>query len=252
MPDWVKQIVARMPLAYRARRLYEQIYPPSPEEMNARYDAETLAVMKRVLRADSNCVDVGAHSGSILRRMLEFAPRGQHLAFEPLPDFADQLRTSFAQVRVFELALSDSAGLTSFQRVVSSAADSGLRRRDYPNQVEEIQVITVQTERLDHLVADDFVVAFIKIDVEGAELGVLRGAGSVIKRCRPFIVFEHGLGAADHYGTTPVDVYDFLTIQCGLQVTLMKRWLHGEPPLSRASFVELLRAGREFYYLAYP
>jgi FkbM family methyltransferase len=246
------QIVLRTPLGEPMRRLYRLICPLSPAEKNSRYDAETLAVMQRILKKDSNCVDVGAHSGSILRLILECAPRGQHFAFEPLPDFAKGLRASFAHVRVFELALSDTAGRVSFQRVVADPAYSGMRRREYPSGLDEIQVITVQAERLDNVIPDDLAVAFIKIDVEGAELGVLRGAASVIKRCRPFIVFEHGLGAADHYGTTPANVYDLLTGQCGLQVNLMRRWLLGKSPFTRASFIAHYERGRDFYYLAYP
>src|SRR6266852_4019276 len=82
------QPVLRTPLADPVRWLYRRIFPLSPADKNSRCDAETLAVMKRILKEDSNCVDIGAHSGSILRLMLECAPRGQHLAFEPLPDFA--------------------------------------------------------------------------------------------------------------------------------------------------------------------
>jgi len=248
----LRRILIRTPLAEPAHWIYRRIYPLSVDAKNARYDAETLAVMKRILKRDSNCVDVGAHGGSILRLMLECAPTGQHFAFEPLPDFAARLRASFAQVRVFELALSDTAGKVSFQHVVADPGYSGLQRRTYPSQLQEIQVITVQTERLDNLIPGDLSVAFIKIDVEGAEMGVLRGAEGVIKRCRPFIVFEHGLGAADHYGTTPTSVYDFLTTECGLQVTLMRRWLWDKSPFTRARFVEHYRRGRDFYYLAYP
>jgi hypothetical protein len=108
------QIALRTPLAEPVRWLYRRICPLSVEEKNNRYDAETLTVMKRILKENSNCVDVGAHSGSILRLMLECAPRGQHFAFEPLPDFAKGLRASFAQVRVFELALSDTQARSAF------------------------------------------------------------------------------------------------------------------------------------------
>jgi FkbM family methyltransferase len=245
-------IALRTPLAEPARWLYRRICPLSSAEKNNRYDAETLAVMKRILKENSNCVDVGAHSGSILHLMLECAPRGQHFAFEPLPDFAKGLRASFPQVRVFELALSDTAGQVSFQRVVARPAYSGIRRREYPSGFDEIQVITVQTERLDNVIPNDIAIAFIKIDVEGAELGVLRGAAGVIKRCRPFIVFEHGLGAADHYGTTPANVYDLLTDQYGVKVYLMRRWLLGKSPLTRARFIEHFERGWDFYYLACP
>jgi precorrin-6B methylase 2 len=50
--------------------------------MNAAYDAQAVEVMRRCLRADSNCVDVGCHEGSILSEMLRFAPAGTHYAFE--------------------------------------------------------------------------------------------------------------------------------------------------------------------------
>ena len=253
MLDWLKRIVARTPLANPARRLVHRFnQPTTAAEKNARYDAETLDVMRRVLKVNSNCVDVGAHCGSVLRQMLELAPNGEHLAFEPLPGFAEHLRTSFPQVRVFEVALSDNAGPTTFQHVVTNPAYSGLRQRNYPSDHEDIRDITVNTDRLDSLVADGYTAALIKIDVEGAELGVLRGAIGVIKRSRPYIVFEHGLGAANHYGTVPGDVYDLLSGQCGLKVSLMRRWLSGEPPLSRAAFIRLYERGREFYYLADP
>lgn len=46
----------------------------------------------------------------------------------------------------------------------------------------------------------------MKIDVEGSELQVLRGAARVIRRDQPVIVFEDGRGAADLCGTRPDDV----------------------------------------------
>lgn len=42
--------------------------------------------------------------------------------------------------------------------------------------------------RLDDIIKDD--VGFIKIDVEGHELAVLKGATSLINRCRPVLLVE--------------------------------------------------------------
>src|SRR5262249_26253346 len=127
-----------------------------------------------------------------------------------------------------------------------------IQRRQYPSESEKVQLITVRTERLDALVPDDVPIALMKVDVEGAEMQVFRGAADLISRCRPFIIFEHGLGAADYYGTQPSELYDLLTSRCGLRVTLMRRWLRGQRPFTRARFIRHYGAGRDFYYLAYP
>ena len=61
------------------------------EEKNRLYDMQTLAIMKRILQEDSNCVDIGCYQGSILREILRFAPKGTHFAFEPLPRMLPRL-----------------------------------------------------------------------------------------------------------------------------------------------------------------
>ena len=220
--------------------------------MNAAYDEQTVEVMRRCLREDSNCVDVGCHEGSILREMLRFAPAGTHYAFEPLPELYEGLRTSFPGVRVHQLALSDEAGEVSFQRVKSNLAYSGLKRRHYPNPDEAVEVINVKADLLDNVVPEAVSIALVKIDVEGAELQVLRGALRTIRRSRPFIIFEHGLGAADFYGTTPEEVYDLLNAQAGLSVSLMEDWLAGEAPLSREQFCDQFQRAANFYFMAHP
>ena len=93
---------------------------------------------------------------------------------------------------------------------------------------------------------------FIKIDVEGAELQVLQGAIVWIRKCRPIIVFEHGVGAADCYGTRPEHVYDLLCEDCGLKISLLEGWLSGRRPLSRDGFREQFDKGLNYYFVAHP
>lgn len=205
--------------------------------------------MERVLTRDACCIDVGCHFGSILREMLRIAPEGRHHAFEPLPALHRQLVENFPAV-IHRLALSDTRGQTTFQYVVSNPGYSGLLRRTYEREDETVVQITVETDLLDNVVPASLPVRLIKIDVEGAELQVLRGGVKLLKRHRPFIIFEHGLGAADHYGTTPEEVYDLLSGDCGLEVNLMARWLNGAPPLSRDAFSTFFRDGTEFYFMA--
>ncbi|HYC76703.1 MAG TPA: hypothetical protein VEI02_03645, partial [Planctomycetota bacterium] len=66
------------------------------------YDRRTFALIDRVLPVDGAAVDVGCHEGAVLRRILRRAPRGKHVAFEPLPAYAARLRSEFPGVEVRE------------------------------------------------------------------------------------------------------------------------------------------------------
>lgn len=182
------------------------------------------------------------------------APKGRFFAFEPLPEFYKKLSGSFTSppVKVFNLALSDREDVVSFNYVVSNPAYSGLRKRRYDRPNEADCTITVPTDRLDAIIGEHDHVDFIKIDVEGAELQVLRGGVRTINRCKPVIVFEHGIGAADCYGTKPEQVYDLLCDECGLRISLLDKWLVGRQPLSREGFCEQFNKGLNYYFIAHP
>lgn len=223
----------------------------------ALYDLETISVMKRVLAKHSNCVDVGCAKGNLLRWMQKLSPEGTHYAFEPVPMVYQMLVKTFAEhhnIRFYDIALSDKNGESSFQHVISSPAFSGLKKRTYAHPSERIEQITVRTARLDDIVPKTQKIDFIKIDVEGAELLVLQGALETIRNSRPIIVFEHGLGAADHYGTSPEDVYDLLVSHCGLAISLMKDWLADRRTnrLSMAEFSKQFHDRLNYYFVAYP
>jgi FkbM family methyltransferase len=253
MKNLLKRVIAGTPLESLARRLRA----PSAQSSNRMYDVQTVEVMKQVLQQDANCIDVGCHAGSVLREMLRLAPRGTHFAFEPIPDLHGRLVETFgglANLHLYQLALSDTQGVASFQHVVSNPAFSGLRRRRYDRPHEQVQEIVVRTDLLDNLIPGHVPIRFIKIDVEGAELQVFMGALDTIRRCRPVIVFEHGLGAADHYGTTPEQLYEVVTVRCGLMIGLMEVWLRNRDraSLGKRAFCRQFSRGTNFYFMAYP
>jgi len=223
--------------------------------LSEEYDRQTIAIMEQSLAADASCVDVGCNVGAILDAMLRVAPEGRHYAFEPLPDLFRDLRRRFGHrpnVELFNLALSDRSGRATFQHVVTNHAYSGLRRRRYDRPNEEVVEITVDVQPLDQVLPAAQHVDLIKIDVEGAELEVLRGAVATISRYRPLVIFEHGLGGSDFYGTTPEAIYDLLVDVCDLRISLLGDWLAERQPLSRATLAEQFHQGTNFYFLAHP
>lgn len=223
-------------------------------DRNSYYDQLAELVMQKVLTPISTCVDVGCSKGSILRIMMKYSPKGRFLAFEPLPDDYEYLRQSFTSknVMLYRLALSDSKGASSFNYVVTNPTYSGLRKRPYDRPDEKDSQIEVQTDLLDHVLETASVesVDFIKIDVEGAEFLVLKGAVNCLKKCKPTIVFEHGAGAAQVYNTSSNDLFDLLCVQCGLQIFLMQDWLLAKPPLTKETFYDQVHFGKNYYFMA--
>lgn len=213
-----------------------------------------LQIMQRVLKPDSSCVDVGSYKGEILASMEQLAPRGIHYAFEPLPHLFSGLQKRFtgANIRLYRLALGDRMGTTTFHHVVSNPAYSGIRKRHYDRENERVKKITVRIDTLDHILPVDAQIRFIKIDVEGAELLVLQGARRTILRNRPLIVFEHGQGASEYYGTTPEKVYALLGGDYGLKINSLDRWLQGRPPFTRDQFLKQYYERHDCNYIAYP
>lgn len=190
----------------------------SPADIRDSRDNEALRLLLVfALESDSCCIDVGAHEGIWLEQFRRLAPRGRHIAYEPLPHMCEVLAEAYPEMDVRNAALSNVAGEASFVHVTDHAGYSGLRERTYPRLVQT-ETITVRTERLDDELPEDFVPALIIIDVEGAEQQVVEGALETIRRHRPIIVFEHGLGAADHYGTTPRDMHRLLVDEAGLSL----------------------------------
>lgn len=217
------------------------------------YYRQTVQIMARVLGRDSNCVIVGAYRGSLLGEVVRLAPKGQHFAYEALPDLAAALTKRFPAVHVEQLAVSDASGQTPFYHVVNRPGYSGLRRLGSIPSGLTVRELSVRTEPLDDLLPADLPIAFMSIEVEGAQLQVLRGAEYVIQRWKPVIVFEHGTSALLGYGTTPAMIWNLVVNGYGLRISRLGDWLARSRPLTAAEFEASVgfRSGSESRFLAH-
>jgi len=240
----LRQMVDDIGLGPSLRKVRRSVLPTA--RRNQRDDQHLALLLAFVLREDSNCIDIGAHKGDVLRQMVRCAPRGRHMAFEPIPQMYDKLVTEFPMVEIRPTALSDVPGTSSFAHVVSRPAYSGLLQR-LPEGTEEVETITVDVEVLDDVVPPGYSPTLIKIDVEGAEYKALKGAQRLLKASRPYVAFEFGAGSAPHYGTTPDDIYRLLDEDSGLHIYDMD----GEGPFTLAAFREIYRTGRRFNFVAH-
>ena len=216
----IKDIMQTANVDKAARSIARMIRPKKPTEWGIRGERDernTDRLLQLVLEKNANCIDVGAHKGVFLDRFLSLAPEGRHTAFEPIPHLAQALEEKYTDVTVINCGLSSKAGQATFYHVRELEAWSGLQKQPYPKDVIP-EEIPIELKTLDNLFNNGPAIRFIKIDVEGAELEVLKGAEELLKRDQPFVLFEHARIHNENYETTPELLYDFLVETCGMKI----------------------------------
>ncbi len=217
---------------------------------NLRNDRLTKEVFKRLLNPTSNCIDIGAHKGEVLDLFIKYAPEGRHWAFEPLPNYNHDLIGKYGDnIEIRKEALSDSNGVSEFQFVKELPAYSGLRKRSYPKVKTKVSTIEVSTTRLDTILPKEYKPDCIKLDIEGGEYYALLGAKLILKKHRPVIVMEFGLGAADHYGVSPEMMYQLLVVELGYRMFSLSAFVEERASFDLVSFVGCYEEGREYYFV---
>jgi FkbM family methyltransferase len=187
-------------------------------------------IMASLMRPDSTFIDVGANQGEWTRLAVEYAPSGTHYAFEPIPALAAQLRQEFSRITIRQVAAYSEAGHTQFCYFPTMAGWSGLQKRPRIAAEHAPEWIDVVQNTLDDELAD-VTPTVVKIDVEGAELAVVRGARELLRRSRATVVFEHEREASALYGFSSEELWLELD---GLGLRVFD--LQGHGPYDRAAF----------------
>jgi FkbM family methyltransferase len=176
------------------------------------FEDVALGGLRRLIRPDDVVYDVGANLGLFTRFFVQAFGASRVVAFEPMRGNLPDLHANIAlggiadRVRVFPVALADHEAdeLLQTDDVASGSAvldsvthgDACETRRNYrlPPRTETVRVVP-----LDALVDREGLPPpnVMKIDVEGAEGMVLRGAARTIERHRPRLFVElHGVSTA--------------------------------------------------------
>ena len=154
------------------------------------FDKVVPEAIARLLDPGEVGVEIGANIGQNCSMMARTAgPRGRVLAFEPHPEIVLELRQNvarwntkqFAPVQVEQVALGESeseAFLDYGPEFATNRGTASLRS----HAGGESNGASVRVRRLDSYLEEPLSVGVCKIDVEGHELGVLRGATGALER----------------------------------------------------------------------
>ena len=177
-----------------------------------------LRLQQMLLKRGDIFLDVGANHGTFtLHAARLVGEEGRAIAVEPQPRLAEALRRSkelneLRQVSVIEAAVSDEAGQAMFS-VPQGSSGVGSLFEAHARQASRASRISVATKTFAQIVEETGAsrLSLVKIDVEGAELMVFRGARSVLLDQKPFLWFEVNPKALGLAGVTPASLLAFLS-----------------------------------------
>ncbi len=179
----VRRAVDRFPMRWRLRLRcwYHRHWEACEPEL--RY-------LHRFIWPGKTAVDVGANLGFYSVTLLKSHKRV--IAFEINPALTKELRgIADGRIEIRQTGLSSSSGAATLHVPILYGREltgwASLRPGNCPDTDEHVE-LPVQIERLDHYELQD--VDFIKVDVEGHELEVLRGGVETIRRCKPTLLVE--------------------------------------------------------------
>lgn len=203
------------------------IGPRAYEEVHARVWARRIRLepqtaitklIQELVRTGDSCIDIGAHGGAVsLELSRAVGEGGAVFAFEPRADYAKTLERMLrilcaVNVKVFPIALGDSNGESRLV-IADSRGDITGKSHLATGLEDSAKTLSIMVRSLDSL-SDSFPsllkATFVKIDVEGAELQVLKGGASFFAVAKPILYCEIVDEWCRRYGHSAATVKEFI------------------------------------------
>ena len=136
-------------------------------------------------------IDIGANRGNFTDHFFRSTKSNRALLVEPIPNLANSLRTKYSnnkEVIIIEKALSDEKRKSIFYVAnndgqSSSLSDIGERHLMASPDTTIVNSFELESQTLDNITLNNnYKKIFLKIDVQGHELAVLKGATETLKK----------------------------------------------------------------------
>lgn len=217
-------------------------------------EPHSLAFATRFLEPGMVAFDVGANIGYFtLGFAASVGEHGQVHAFEPTPALAERIRLNAAlnclsQIKVNQIAIADAPGIATLHLSLEDPEANSL----YPIEIGT-RTVSVTKAALDTYVTDARVnrVDLMKVDCEGSELNVLRGAERMLTGAdAPVLLVECNPASLSACGATVRDLYEQLRA-ASYDCYCLEELRTGDHPVSnllalKSSHAKAMQLVREF------
>lgn len=210
----------------------------------ADYEKENLTFLRNVVRPGDTILDIGAHLGLISLSCSKLAGQGGKVySFEPSPTTYLQLKTILslnpggASVHALQMAV----GLQNAPISFYESDDEGSNSNSLvPKHDLKRKPVTVPCTSIDRFTEENNLeqIHIIKIDAEGVELDVLKGAEQVLRKYRPYLVVAIHPRLIQNYGQRTEDIYTFI-VHLNYRVKLGMQDLKKDEFCSRKDFFDV-------------
>ena len=167
-----------------------------------------------LVKDGTTIIDVGTNIGETLLNFAKLNPNGKNIGFEPVPFLFEQARkhidiNNFSNVILENSALSDNAGSLVFNYGDENNS-GGIFLTGETSNKDSSKTVTAET--LDNYIERRGVknISLIKIDVEGFEMNVLKGAAQTLKNHKPALFVEINDGFLHRQGGSAKELFEFL------------------------------------------
>jgi FkbM family methyltransferase len=193
--QFIKNILLVIAPSFIKKRVFAQYQTLSWKTLsNSEFDAELL-LLEFFFNKNSIFFDIGTNKGEYAYYTEKLINPKNIYLFEPEKKLNKQLNAIFNNCQVNNIALSDNKGTHQFKiPVINGVIDNCLSSLEVGNKEDnetESIIYEVKTDTLDNFTKEKNIIPdVIKIDVEGHELSVLKGAENFISKHHPTLIIE--------------------------------------------------------------
>jgi FkbM family methyltransferase len=179
-----------------------------------RDQATELKIIGRHLRPGDIACDIGANKGSFIYWLSRWVGDGRVVAFEPQPGLARRLTDVCRATRLDNVIVEAKAAYSHSgdqKLFLPTGHQPGASLHRAAVEAESFTTLLVPVVALDDYFDANVPIALLKIDVEGAELGVFKGAERILRQHAPLLMFE-----CENRHLAPGNVRDVFSYLAGL------------------------------------